>query len=249
MTAYGALAAAYDGLTYDIPYEDMLQFWEAVLDREGKKPESVLDMACGTGSLSVLLAKKGLKVLASDLSEEMLTEAADKAAELDEPPFFICQPMQQLALPFGVDWIVCCLDGVNYLTDPDDCREMLRRCYVNLNEGGILTFDLNSAHKLRGLDGQVWLDENEDSYCVWRTEFDEEENICYYGMDIFTRRGKLWQRDWEEHQQYAYSCEQMEAYLREAGFTKIRFYGDLTMDAPKDDTMRIFVSAVKEEMQ
>ena len=145
MTAYGALAAAYDGLTYDIPYEDMLQFWEAVLDREGKKPESVLDMACGTGSLSVLLAKKGLKVLASDLSEEMLTEAADKAAELDEPPFFICQPMQQLALPFGVDWIVCCLDGVNYLTDPDDCREMLKRCYVNLNKGGILTFDLNSS--------------------------------------------------------------------------------------------------------
>ena len=246
MNAYSALASAYDSLTYDIPYEDILQFWEAVLHREGKNPETVLDLACGTGSLSVLLAQKGYRVLASDLSEEMLTEAADKAAELENPPYFICQKMQELELPQKVDWIVCCLDGVNYLTDPEDCKETFRRCFDALTPGGMLTFDMNSAYKLRGLDGQVWLDENEDAYCVWRTEFDEDENICYYGIDLFCREGDAWYRETEEHRQYAYEAEELAQYLKAAGFVNIRLYGDLTADAPKEDTQRIFIAAIKE---
>ena len=247
MMAYDALAGAYDALTWDIPYETILDFWEAVLRQEGKQPETVLDLACGTGSLSVLMAEKGYWVLGADISEEMLTAAYDKAAQLEQPPFFICQSMQELMLPQPVDWIVCCLDGINYLTDPEDCRQAFKRCYENLNPGGMLSFDINSAFKLKNLDGQVWLDENEDTYCVWRTEFDEEENICYYGVDLFTCQGDLWARDFEEHRQYAYSLAQLTEYLKEAGFQNIRAYGDLTMDAPKSDAMRIFVSAVKEE--
>lgn len=246
MMAYDALAASYDALTWDIPYEAILDFWEAVLKKTGKTPETVLDLACGTGSLSVLLAKKGFRVLGADISEEMLTAAAEKAAELEEPPFFICQSMQELSLPQKVDWIVCCLDGINYLTDPEDCKETFHRCYESLREGGMLTFDINSAFKLRGLDGQVWLDENDDTYCVWRTEFDEEENICYYGVDLFTREGEVWLRDFEEHRQYAYSVEQLTAYLQEAGFGDIRVYADLSADAPKEDSQRIFISCVKE---
>ena len=246
MSAYDALAGAYDALTYDIPYETILRFWEAVLQQEGKAPETVLDLACGTGSLSVLLAEKGLRVLGCDISEEMLTEAADKAADCENPPFFIRQSMQTLQLPYPVDWIVCCLDGINYLTDPADCRETFRRCMESLNPGGILTFDINSAAKLRGLDGQVWLDENEDTYCVWRTEFDEEENICYYGVDLFTLSGRHWDRAFEEHRQYAYSAEELTQYLKEAGFTGIRLFGDMTMDAPGEKTQRILISAIKE---
>ena len=246
MMAYDALAGAYDALTWDIPYETILDFWEAVLRRAGKQPETALDLACGTGSLSVLMAKKGYRVLGADISEEMLTAACDKAAELEEPPFFICQSMQELALPCAVDWIVCCLDGINYLTDPADCQKAFARCFGSLNKGGMLTFDINSAYKLKNLDGQVWLDENEDTYCVWRTEFDEEENICYYGVDLFTREGDVWLRDFEEHRQYAYSADDLVQMLQEAGFTEIRLYADLSMDAPKEDSQRIFISCVKE---
>ena len=162
MSAYEALACSYDSLTYDIPYEKMLDYMEALLQRHDVRPQSVLDLACGTGSMSVLLAKKGYRVIAADLSEDMLAMAWEKAAELENPPFFMCQSMQELQLPYAVDWVACCLDSLNYVTDPEDCREAFKRVYESLGEGGAFIFDINSEEKLRGLDGQVFLDENEE---------------------------------------------------------------------------------------
>ena len=246
MSAYEALAFSYDSLTHDIPYEEMLSYMEALLQKHGVQPQLVLDLACGTGSMSVLLAKRGYQVLAADLSEDMLAMAWEKAADLEQPPFFICQSTQRLRLPYAVDWVVCCLDSLNYVTDPEDCREAFKRVYGSLSEGGAFVFDINSEEKLRGLDGQVFLDENEDTYCVWRAEFDQQENICYYGMDIFQRERKdLWHRSFEEHREYAYSVEQLTQYLREAGFTTIEIYGDRSMNAPAAGEQRIYFYAQK----
>ena len=247
MSAYEALAFSYDSLTQDIPYEQMLSYMEALLQRHGKQPETVLDLACGTGSMSVLMAKKGYRVLAADLSEDMLSMAWEKAAELEENrPYFICQPMEELQLPYEVDWIICCLDSLNYVTDPEKCREALKRCYEALAPGGSLIFDINSETKLKGLDGQVFLDENEDTYCVWRAEFDLEENICYYGMDIFQRDDDdTWLRSFEEHREYAYSVEQLTGYLRQAGFDTIEIYGDQSFEAPGAGEQRIYFYAQK----
>ena len=246
MSAYEALAFSYDSLTQDIPYEQMLSYMEALLQRHGKHPEAVLDLACGTGSMSVLMAKKGYRVLAADLSEDMLSMAWEKAAELEENrPYFICQPMEELQLPYKVDWIACCLDSLNYVTEPLKCREALKRCYEALAPGGVLIFDINTEEKLKGLDGQVFLDENEDTYCVWRAEFDREENICYYGMDIFQRDDDVWVRSFEEHREYAYSVEELTDYLRKAGFDTIEIYGDQSFEAPKAGAQRIYFYAQK----
>lgn len=246
MSAYEALASSYDSLTHDIPYEEMLAYMEALLQNHDVRPRSVLDLACGTGSMSVLLARRGYQVLAVDRSEDMLTMAWEKASELDAPPYFICQSMERLRLPYGVDLVVCCLDSLNYVTDPDKCKEAIRRVYDSLTGGGVFIFDINSEEKLRGLDGQVFLDENEDTYCVWRAEFDKEENICSYGMDIFQREGKdLWSRSFEEHREYAYSVEQLTAFLKEAGFASVEVYGDRRFDAPKDGEQRIYFYAQK----
>ena len=167
MSAYESLAGAYDGLTRDIPYEKILDFIETVLQKEDKAPQAVLDLACGTGSMSVLLAKRGYRVLASDISEEMLTVAADKAMELEEnPPFFIHQPMQKLRLPQPVDMVVCLLDSLNYLDEPADCPKAFQRIFQALAPGGVFIFDINTPFKLKNLDGQVFLDETENSYCV-----------------------------------------------------------------------------------
>ena len=247
MSAYETLALSYDSLTKDIPYEQMLAYMEALLQRHGVRPETVLDLACGTGSMSVLLAKRGYQVLAADLSEDMLAMAWEKAAEMEENrPYFICQPMERLRLPYPVDLVVCCLDSLNYVTQPDLCRQAMKRVWENLAPGGALIFDINSPEKLRGLDGQVFLDENEDAYCVWRAEFDTEENRCYYGIDLFRKRGDAWERSFEQHCEYAYDPLDLRTWLLEAGFARVECFGDCRMGSPREDEQRIYFAAWKE---
>ena len=245
MDAYKDLAYSYDRLTNDVDYEATVEFYTQILDREGLQPRTAVDLACGTGSVALILAKKGLRVTAVDLSEDMLTAAMDKCAELPNPPQFVCQPLQELRLPRGVDLAVCALDSLDYITDPADCREAIRRIYKVLNPGGIFIFDVNTPEKLKAMDGQVFLDEDEDVYCVWRGEFDCDTNICSYGMDLFQRQGDVWYRSFEEHREYAYSQEQLTLYLKEAGFTEIKVYADRLFEAPRAGEQRIYFSARK----
>ena len=245
MDAYEALAASYDRLTNDVDYKATVAFYREILKEEGLRPRTAVDLACGTGSVSILLARQGLRVTGVDMSEEMLTVAQQKADDLENPPRFVCQSLQKLALPRGVDLAVCALDSLDYITNPDDCAEAIRRVYRALNPGGIFIFDVNTPEKLRAMDGQVFLDEDDDVYCVWRGEFDEKTNICSYGMDLFQRQGRLWQRSFEEHREYAYSAEQLTGYLKAAGFTGIRVYGDRRMEPPRAGEQRIYFKARK----
>lgn len=245
MDAYHNLAASYDRLTNDVDYQATVDFYYEILNREGLHPRTAVDLACGTGSVTALLAQKGLWVIGVDMSEEMLTQAQQKAMELEKPPMFLRQSLQELYLPRGVDLAVCALDSLDYVTDPEDCREAIRRIFKVLNPGGIFIFDVNTPEKLRAMDGQVFLDEDDDVYCVWRGEFDEETNICSYGMDLFQRRGEVWQRSFEEHREYAYSQEQLVDYLKQAGFTHIRVYADREFVPPRDGEQRIYIKARK----
>ena len=245
MDAYHELAQSYDRLTNDVDYEATVDFYYEILKREGLRPRTAVDLACGTGSVTAILAKKGLQVTGVDMSEEMLTVAQQKAAELDNQPRFVCQPLQELRLPRGVDMAVCALDSLDYITDPKDCKEAIRRVYKALNPGGIFIFDVNTPEKLRAMDGQVFLDEDDDVYCGWRGEFDEQTNICSYGMDLFQRHGAVWERSFEEHCEYAYSAQQLTGYLKAAGFTHIRVYADRLFEAPREGEQRIYINARK----
>ena len=245
MDAYHELAKSYDRLTNDVDYGATVAFYFEILKREGLRPRTCVDLACGTGSVTALLAEKGLDVIGVDLSEEMLTVAQQKASALENMPRFVCQPLQELCLPRGVDLAVCALDSLDYITDPVDCQEAIRRVYRVLNPGGIFIFDVNTPEKLRAMDGQVFLDEDDDVYCVWRGEFDGETNICSYGMDLFQREGEVWHRSFEEHREYAYSREQLTDYLKAAGFTHIEVYADRLFEAPREGEQRIYFKARK----
>ena len=242
---YEALASAYDRLTNDVPYGEILKFYRRLWTAYGLEPASAVDLACGTGSMALLLAKEGMYVLGVDRSEEMLTLAAEKAMELENPPYFIRQRMEKLRLPAPVDLVVCCLDGVNYVTDPAALREVFSRVRDALKPGGLFIFDINSEAKLRGLDGQILLDEDDEVFCLWRAEFDESTRICTYGMDIFQKQGRLWSRDREEHLEYAYRVEELTQWLTEAGFSGLQVCGDRRLEAPVPDEQRIFIAAQK----
>ena len=245
MNAYHDLAFSYDRLTNDVDYEKIVAFYHAILEQEQVNPRSAVDLACGTGSVALLLAEEGLRVVGVDLSEEMLTVAAQRAQEADVFVQYTCQPLQEMRLPRGVDLAVCALDGLDYILDPADCAEAIRRVYKALNPGGIFIFDVNTPEKLRAMDGQVFLDEDDDVYCVWRGEFEEQTNICSYGMDLFQRRGEIWERSFEEHREYAYTRQQLTQFLKDAGFTHIRVYADGLLEAPRAGEQRIYFSARK----
>lgn len=245
MNAYHELAFSYDRLTNDVDYGAVVDFYRQILAKECLHPRTAVDLACGTGAVALLLAQDGLRVTAVDMSEEMLCMAAQKACDQDIDITFVCQQLQELSLPRGVDLAVCALDSLNYIADPIDCEKAIKRVYKSLNPGGCFIFDVNTPEKLRAMDGQVFLDEDDDVYCVWRGEFDIDTNICSYGMDLFQRKGEVWHRSFEEHREYAYSVKQLMGYLKKAGFTSIRVYADRIFADPRPGEQRIYFKARK----
>lgn len=239
MSAYEALAGVYDALTGDVGYERRADYLEKIFRRSRIPVHTVLDLACGTGTIACLLAHRGFEVLAADGSEEMLTQAAAKAAALDRPPLFLLQDMPRLRLAQPVDAVVSTLDSLNYLTRERDLQETFRRVRRWLKPGGLFLFDVNTPYKLRRMDGQLYMDETEDSFCVWRTFFSEKKQVCTYQVDLFRLRPDgAWERSFEEHRERAWSEETLRRSLREAGFSSVQLTGDLTARSPKPDEDR-----------
>ena len=247
MSAYESLAGVYDALTRDVEYERRADYLEKLF-RRGRIPvHTVLDLACGTGEMTAILTERGYEMIAVDGSPDMLAQAREKAASLTgEPPVFLNQDMPALDLYGTVDAAICCLDSLNYLTSPKDVQRTFQRLHLFIAPGGLLVFDINSAAKLAALDGQVFLDEREDVYCVWRTEYEKRSRICSYWMDLFIQKPDGgWSRSGEEHRQRAYSVEELKVWLMEAGFNRVRTFGDCRMAAPRDNEQRIYFSAVR----
>ena len=249
MSSYDALASSYDGLMADGSYRKRADWLERLFRKSRIPVHSVLDLACGTGTIACLLAQRGYEVIATDASEEMLTQASGKAAALDgRPPLFLRQSMPRLRLLEPVDTVVSTLDSLNYLTREKDIRETFRRVYRWLKPGGQFIFDVNSPYKLERMDCQMYMDETEDSFCVWRTFFSERTRVCTYQVDLFRlRRDGTWDRDFEEHRERAWSEEQLRLFLAEAGFEKVTVTGDLTMKPPRADEDRLIFRAEKGE--
>jgi len=250
MSSYDFLAGCYDQLTYDVDYSAWADYIETHFRRRGLPGKTVLDLACGTGSLTRALAGRGYEMIGVDLSPDMLAEAAEKNRDVDGiPPMFLCQSMDKLDLYGTIDACVCCLDSVNYVTSPKQLQKAFERVHLFLMPGGLFLFDINTPEKLMGLDGQVFLDETEDTYCVWRAEYSKRRRVCSYFMDIFRldEETGLWDRGEELHEEYAYTPQELEEYLRQAGFTDIRQYGNLKLRAPIPGEDRIFFTARKDK--
>ena len=237
MSSYESLAGFYDRV---MPEEEY-RLWADCCDRlfRPRGIRTVLDLACGTGRLSWLLAERGYEVIGVDLSCDMLAVAASREAEVKYPPLFLNQALQELDLYGTVQAAICSMDGLNYLPE-EDLREAMRRIRLFLEPGGLLLFDLNTPEKFRRIDGEIFTEETEDAFCVWRAELEESENCCVFGMDIFLKQGKLWRREKEEHIEYVYSPEEIGALLTAAGFSPPQIFGGLPLRQIEGDEDRLF---------
>lgn len=240
MSCYRFLAPWYDKLTGDVPYTRFADFYEAEFRRNGGEFKLLLDLCCGTGTLTDVLSRRGYEMIAVDSSVEMLIEAQSKSAGLETPPLFLCQDAAALDLYGTVDAAVCSLDGMNYIP-PEDLPEVFRRLRLFVRPGGLLIFDIRTPEFLRSLDGNVFVDEQEDVLCLWRADFEEALPAIIYGMDIFSRQGRLWQRESEEHVEYAHEPAALQALLEQAGFHDVC----LRPDCPQGDMGRLFITAIR----
>ncbi len=245
MMQYSALAGLYDALTDNVPYRKYAAQIERLFCRYGQKPSLVLELACGTGTLTALLAQKGYEMIAADISPDMLSVAREKCRELAQPPVFICQDMCSLDLYGTVQAAVCCLDSINYLTDIRKLRRAFARVSLFLEQGGLFLFDVKTPAMFREMDGVCSVDEGEGWFGAWRYGWDAKSRLCVHAVDLFFERGGVYERQTEEHLQRAYPRNVLEKELETAGFCVRGVFDGLSLRAAREETGRLFFAAQK----
>lgn len=246
MTQYSSLAGLYDCLTDNVSYEEYAAQIERLFRRYRQKPSIVLELACGTGSLTRLLAQRGYEMIAADISPDMLTVAREKCGDLPVPPVFICQDMCELDLYGTVQAAVCCLDSVNYLTDRRQLRRAFSRVSLFLEQGGLFLFDVKTPALFRAMDGLCSVDEGEGWFSAWRYGWDGRSRLCVHQVDLFFEQHGGYQRRTEEHVQRAYPREVLEQVLAETGFSLRGVFQGLSLHPAQEETGRLFFAAQKQ---
>lgn len=250
MKAYEALSRVYDRLNADVDYEAFANFYEAVFRREGIAPQLVLDLGCGTGTLTLLLARRGYDMIGVDGSAEMLSRAYQRKYEEGAAGvLFLQQDMRNFELYGTVGAVVSSLDCINYLTEEGDLARCLSLVHNYLDPDGVFIFDVNTPYKFRHVFGdQAYILEDEDEdgacFCGWQNEYDEESGLCRFYLSVFAEDGDGRYRRFDEEQtERCYTAEELTAALSAAGFGDIRFYGSTAMDLPDETTERWFITA------
>jgi len=246
MSIYSAMARYYDILTKDVPYAEFAAFIEKIFRKQSQKPELILDLACGTGSLTRIFAEKGYDMIGADYSYEMLMQAQMKCADLENYPTFIRQSMTDLDLYGTVDAVICCLDSVNYLSNPKDLDKAFSRVSLFLNPDGLFIFDMNTEYKLCSIGGSSFVREEDGIFCVWQAAWNQQSRMAEFVIDLFeSRDGVHYERSGEEHYERAYSREEIQETLERNGMELLKIYGELKFRSPNDDEQRVFYVAQK----
>ena len=245
MEAYTGFAEVYELFMDNIPYEEWCAYVTSLLKEQGIGDGLVLDLGCGTGSLTRLLAAEGYDMIGVDYSEEMLEIAMEHQAEAPDGILYLCQDMREFELYGTVRGIVSICDSMNYLLEYEDLVQVLKLANNYLDPGGVFIFDLNTLFKYREELGEQTIAENrEEGSFIWENYFDEDDQINEYDLTLFIREEDGRYRRFEEtHYQRAYELETVRQAVEEAGMELVAMYDAFTREPPKEDSSRVYVIA------
>ncbi len=245
MSSYGIFADFYDALTLNVDYKARAEYIVNTLKASDHDMGLTLDLACGTGKLTVELAKMGVDVYGADASADMLSFARENAAENNLDILFLCQKMQELDLYGTVDTCVCTLDSINHITDINDVKKTFERVFLFMNEGGYFLFDVNTVYKHKNILGNnTFVYDLDEVYCVWENSL-KENNKVEIDINFFVPKGDLYERYEECFSERAYTDNEITSMLEDAGFEVVKRLGDMSADVPKENEQRVIYIAKK----
>ncbi len=244
--SYDDFSRFYDRLTDNVEYEKRADYFCRLLSLCGINNGILLDLGCGTGSMSVRMAEKGFEVIGVDSSVGMLGAAQQKMFESGQQMLLLNQPMQDIDLYGTVDCAICVLDGINHLDGADDVKRTFGKVSLFMNEGGVFAFDVNTIHKHRNvLADNAFVYEFDDLFCVWQNNYNSDDNSVDISLDFFEEEDGVYYRSCENFSEQAYELSDISAWLEEAGFEVVGVYDDLTTDSVKPDSDRAVFLAKK----
>jgi len=246
--AYEALAAVYDTLNGEVDYEKIATFYEKCFEKANQKPQLVLDLGCGTGKMTAVLAARGYDMIGVDGSAEMLSRAFERKYECEggERMLFLQQDMRSFELYGTVGAVVSTLDCINYLTNEADLARCFALVHNYLDPDGIFLFDVNTPYKFENIFADnAYILEDEACYCGWQNDYDRESGLCRFYLSVFeeTENGTYRRTD-EEQTERAYTKQALTDALSKAGFADIAFYADTDFSTPDEPSQRWFVKAI-----
>ena len=246
MEAYTGFASVYDLFMDNIPYKDWCAYVTGLLKEHGISDGLLLDLGCGTGKLTRLLAAEGYDMIGVDLSEEMLEIALEHEMEDPKQILYLQQDMREFELYGTVKAIVSICDSMNYITEDEDLLEVFKLVNNYLDPEGVFIFDLNTVYKYEKILGEQTIAENrEDASFIWDNYYDEEEQINEYDLALFIPEGKdgLYRKYEEVHYQRAYELELVKELLEKAGMEFVAAYDAFTKNPVNEKSERIYVIA------
>ena len=237
--AYGEFAKIYDELiNEDINYDEMVDRIIEICNSYNVELNDYLDIACGTGNVTIRVAKYFKNIYGVDLSEDMLREAFDKFKEARIKGKIICQDMTELSLNKEFDLITSVLDSTNYITDLNDLQNYFNGVYTHLKSNGLFIFDVNSYYKLSEILGNnIYTYSEEDVFYTWENVF--EDNLLSMFLTFFVKKGDLYERFEEEHLERAYTEKELEKELEKANLEVLAKFDGYTENDVQANTERI----------
>ncbi|MBQ9069804.1 MAG: class I SAM-dependent methyltransferase [Clostridia bacterium] len=246
---YDLLAPFYDKFNGDINYSEWADFIEKIIERHYGvgKPDLVLDLGCGTGSMTIELARRGYDMTGIDYSPEMLDIARERTNDLglSDKMLWLCQDMREFELYGTVDAAVCCLDGINHLTSNKDLDKTLSLVHNYLIPDGLFIFDINGKYKFENIYGdESYVMESSDAMCVWQNYYNKNTKCCDFYITLFkeSRDGRYERYD-EIQRERMYTLRMIKSALSRNSLEFIGAYSNFEFDAGSDDSERLYIVA------